>query len=120
MNTEPVYDFFKWVASIGRIHVARSANTQQIKVMLPDYDAPEDPEQDYDFVFPLATFTFESAAHFEVQPTNDPDVVIVPLLITDEIVAEIPLAHLPANYFPTGTYHNILHFPIPRHQITDF
>ena len=119
MNT-PVYDFFKWVASIGRIHVARSANTQQIKVMLPDYDAPEDPEQDYELVFPLATFTFESAAHFEVAATDDPNVVTVPLLITDEIVAEIPPAHWPANYARPATYHNILHFPIPRHQITDF
>ena len=117
--TEPVHSFFQWLADIGRIHVARSANTQQIKIMLPDYDAPEDPTQDYEHVFPVNTFSFESAAHFEAQPTNDPNVVTIPLIITNEIIAEIPRAHLPANYAPVGTYHNLLHLPIPRHQITD-
>ena len=119
MTTEPVYEFFQWLADKGRIHVARSANTQQIKIMIPDYDAPEDPEQDYEHVFPVNTFSFESAAHFEAQPTNDPNVVTIPLIITNEIIAEIPPAHLPANYAPVGTYLNMLHLPIPRCQITD-
>jgi hypothetical protein len=117
MTTTPVATFFQWAASYGRLHVARSPTTQQIKIVLPDYDDPEDPEQDYELVFPITTF--ESAAHFEVAPTDDPHVVTVPLLITDDIVAEIPLVHLPANYVPTGAYLNIQHLPIPCSQITE-
>ena len=120
MTTNPVYEFFQWAASVGRIHVARSGNTQQIKVMLPDYDTPEDPEQDYELVFPPTKFTFESAAHFEATPTADPDVVTVPLIITDEIIAEIPRVHLPANYVPSSMYLNMFSLPIPCNQITEF
>jgi hypothetical protein len=111
-----VTEFFQWAADCGRIHVAHTT-TQQITIRFPDYDAPEDPEQDYELVFPITTF--ESAAHFEVAPTDDPHVVTVPLLITDHIVAEIPLVHLPANYVPTGAYLNIQHLPIPCSQITE-
>lgn len=118
MTTTPVNAFFQWCADNGRLHVARSATTQQVRVLLPDYDTPEDPDEDYEHVFPVNKIAFESAPHFEPQPTNDNSVVIVPLLITNEMIAEIPRAHLPAD-FTVGAYLNILNLPISRHLITE-
>jgi len=87
MTTCPVTEFFQWAADCGRIRVAHTPTTQQITMRLPDYDSPEDPEEDYEVVFPPTDFSFE------VPPADDHGRVTIQLLLTDEIVAEIPRVH---------------------------
>jgi len=111
MTSCPVTNFFQWAADFGRIHVERTATTQQITVRLPDYDSPEDPEEDYEVVFPPTDFSFE------VPPADDHGRVTIQLLLTDEIVAEIPLVHLPAD-FKFGQGSMVITITIPREQVT--
>jgi hypothetical protein len=86
-----VQDFFQWAADAGRLRVTR----QQITLALPDYDSPEDPEQDYEVVIPVSTL--DVVAH------ADPYMVTIRLLLTADAIREIPLCHLPANVHISGS-----------------
>jgi len=97
-NGEP-HTFFQWVADKTRIHVTRTLTesgifTQNIVLLLPDYDEEEDSEEDWQCVLPSYSSPFHS--EFHVKPTSNPDMVALTLAITPEMVATIPF-HFPAN-----------------------
>jgi len=109
-----VTQFFQWAANNQRIRIARTATTQQITIRLPDYDSPEDPEDDYEVIFPL------TECSFDVTPTANHDIVATYLLLTDEIVAQIPLVHLSVEQQRKRTWSaKVLRMSIPRNQITE-
>jgi len=114
MTTCRVTEFFQWAADCGRIRVAHTPTTQQITMRLPDYDSPEDSEEDYEVIFPL------TECSFDVTPTANHDIVATYLLLTDEIVAQIPLVHLSVEQQRKRAWSaKVLRVSIPRNHITE-
>jgi len=99
-----IQSFFAWAADNGRIRVT----PHQITLTLPDYDEPENPEEDYQVIIPVAAL--------EVKATADPDVVILHLLLTAAAVNEIPPQHLPSTFRMNGSVR--LNVSIPAALVT--
>jgi hypothetical protein len=91
MHNAELQFFFAWAADDGRIRVT----SHQITLTLPDYDEPENPEEDDEVVI--------AATALEVEFTDDPDMVILHLLLTPDAVAEIPRSHFPSTIQMNGS-----------------
>ena len=113
--------FFQWAADEARVRITRKLNdsaifTQDMFLILPDYDEPENPDWDYECDLP--SFACEFHSEFAVKPTSKLDVVTMELIITPEIATEIPRAHLPAD-FQFDFDSMMITITIPREQVTD-
>jgi hypothetical protein len=111
--TELIRECFQKVAKDSRLYVTRSAKTQQIRFMLPDYDAPEDPTKDYPIIFPVHNVIFD------VLHTEDPNMITVPLFITPQIAKAIPTYMITQHLGIDRNMIMVLLLTIPRHHFTD-
>ena len=102
-------DFFEWAVDTSRIHVT----PHLITFTLPDYDDPENPEEDDEVVIPVAAFNVKTT------PTSlgkVPHLVILHLLLTPDAIHQISPHRFPPNLHISGSVR--LSLSIPHALIT--
>jgi hypothetical protein len=98
MHNPELLSFFEWTADDGRIRVT----SHQIILTLPDYDSPEDPQEDNELVIATA---------LELEATTDPHMLILHFLLTADAVNQIPPHHLPSTIQINGSVNLSLSIP---------